>query len=69
VMPTMNGADLARALSPQRPGMAVLFVSGYTDDAISRHGVLEPGVAFLEKPFNPGELAHRVREILDALPR
>jgi PAS domain S-box-containing protein len=69
VMPTMNGADLARALSPQRPGMAVLFVSGYTDDAISRHGVLEPGVAFLEKPFNPGELAHRVREVLDARPR
>jgi PAS domain S-box-containing protein len=64
VMPAMNGAELVRRLMPTRPEMAVLFVSGYTDDAIVHHGVLEPGTAFLEKPFSPDQLVRRVREVL-----
>jgi hypothetical protein len=46
--------------------MKILFISGYTDDALARHGVLEPGTALLQKPFTPVALAHKVREVLDA---
>ena len=48
------------------PDLKVLFTSGYTDDAISHHGVLEPGFAFLSKPYTPTALARRVREMLDS---
>ena len=65
VMPGMGGPELARQLQAVRPGLPVLFVSGYTDDAIVQHGVLEPGVEFLQKPFTPDALARRVREVLD----
>jgi two-component system cell cycle sensor histidine kinase/response regulator CckA len=66
IMPKMNGAQLATVLSAQRPEMKVLYVSGYTDDTIVRHGVLEPGLAFLQKPFSPKTLARKVCELLTA---
>jgi PAS domain S-box-containing protein len=66
VMPLMSGPDLAKRLAGARPDMRVLCMSGYTDDSIVRHGVLESNVAYLQKPFNPGSLTTRVREVLDA---
>jgi two-component system, cell cycle sensor histidine kinase and response regulator CckA len=64
IMPGMSGRQLASHLSVARPLMKVLFVSGYTDDTIAHHGVLEPGVAFLQKPFSPSALGHKVSEVL-----
>ncbi len=66
VMPGASGRDLARRLSESRPETRVLYVSGYTDDAIVHHGMLEPGLHFLQKPFTPAMLAKKVREVLDA---
>ncbi|MGB7924342.1 MAG: ATP-binding protein [Pyrinomonadaceae bacterium] len=66
VMPQMGGHELAEQLRPLRPDMKVLYMSGYTDDAIAHHGVLDAGTAFLEKPFTARALAHKVREVLNA---
>ena len=66
VMPGMGGRELAGRLGQIRPGLRVLYVSGYTDDAIVDHGVLEAGVAFLQKPFTSAGLARKVRMVLDA---
>lgn len=66
VMPEMDGRKLADEIVQKRPGIKVLFSSGYTDDAIVRHGVLEPGVCFIQKPYLPKALARKVREVLDA---
>jgi CheY-like chemotaxis protein len=65
VMPQMSGRELAEQLSPVRREMKVLYMSGYTDDAIVHHGVLDEGMAFIEKPFTPNTLTRKLREVLD----
>jgi len=66
VMPQMGGRELAEQVARLRPATKVLFMSGYTDDAIVHHGVLGAGMFFIQKPFAPDALARKVREILDA---
>ena len=65
IMPLMGGEDMVKELKPILPRALVMFMSGYTDDALSEHGVLDPGIYFLEKPFTPIRLANKVREVLD----
>ncbi|MDB5047198.1 MAG: hypothetical protein JWO30_269 [Fibrobacteres bacterium] len=64
VMPGMGGRDLAERLGRERPSMRMLFISGYTDDAILHHGVLDGDTAFMNKPFPPASLLEKVRELL-----
>jgi two-component system cell cycle sensor histidine kinase/response regulator CckA len=66
IMPGMNGRELAERLGKIRSGMRCLFVSGYTADIIARHGFLDEGVRFLQKPFSRLTLAVKVREVLDS---
>ena len=66
VMPGMNGRELARELSTRRPEMKILFMSGYAENGIVNQGVLEEGIAYIQKPFEARVLARRVRELLDA---
>ena len=63
-MPGMSGQTLAASLIPANPDLRTLFMSGYTDEAVARHGVLGPDVALLQKPFGPMDLACKIREIL-----
>jgi CheY-like chemotaxis protein len=64
VMPRMGGRALAARLAAAHPGLKVLFLSGYTDDAVVRHGVSEAEAAFLQKPFTPAALLHKIGEVL-----
>jgi CheY-like chemotaxis protein len=66
VMPLVSGKELAERLQAERPGVRVLFVSGYASEAVERHGVLAPDSRFLQKPIAPDALARAARELLDA---
>jgi PAS domain S-box-containing protein len=65
VMPRVSGRELAERLATLRPGLRVLYMSGYADDAIVQHGVLDPGTRFIGKPFSSADLTRKVREVLD----
>ena len=67
VMPQISGAELARRIALIRPELKVLFMSGYTDDSIVRHGVLDSRMAFLQKPFTPESLTRKLREVLTSV--
>lgn len=65
VMPLMSGPELAQRLTRERADMKVLFMSGYTDNEMARHGILERDVNFIQKPFTPSLLSRKIREVLD----
>ena len=65
VMPKMGGRELSEKLLEEYPKLRVLYISGYTDNAIAHHGVLDEGVSLLQKPFSSQSLAEKVREVLD----
>ncbi len=64
VLPLMSGRQIVERLMPLRPEMKVIFMSGYTDDAVLQHGILDSGVEFLQKPITPASLTRKVREVL-----
>jgi len=65
VLPQMNGRELAERLAAMRPGLRVVYMSGYAPEKVFGHGVLEEGMDFLQKRFREDELARKVREVLD----
>jgi two-component system cell cycle sensor histidine kinase/response regulator CckA len=68
VMPQMSGPEVAKRIAQTRPGIKVLCMSGYTDETVFRHGILEAGIAFIQKPITPESLLSKVREVLDGPP-
>jgi FixJ family two-component response regulator len=67
VMPNMSGRELVQHLRDSANELPVLYMSGYTDDAMENHGIFEPDIPFLQKPFTPDSLSRKVREVLDSL--
>jgi CheY-like chemotaxis protein len=65
VMPGVSGREVAKLVTARWPGVKVLFMSGYTENSIIHHGVLDDGTFFLAKPFTPSALTNKVREVLD----
>lgn len=65
VMPQMSGKELAQKLQNICPGVKALFISGYTGNAVEHHGMLDPGIDFIQKPFTSHEFLTKIREILD----
>jgi two-component system cell cycle sensor histidine kinase/response regulator CckA len=65
IMPRMNGRELSAHLKPLLPGIKVIYMSGYTDEAVSEHGMLAPGVEYIQKPFPPDALVKKIRSVLD----
>jgi CheY-like chemotaxis protein len=65
VMPGASGPELTRQLTEQRPALRVIYMSGYTEEAIVQHGVIKPGIAFLNKPFTSEALGQKIREVLE----
>jgi CheY-like chemotaxis protein len=68
VMPLMNGHELATRLHSIRPGTKILYMSGYADEVLAFHGIAQPEIAFIQKPFTPSELAGKVETVLSADP-
>jgi two-component SAPR family response regulator len=64
ILPKLSGRVVSERVRTIHPRVKILYMSGYTDDAISRHGVLDPGIAFLQKPFRRDDLTRRIAEIL-----
>jgi CheY-like chemotaxis protein len=65
VMPGASGPELTRQLTERQPGLKVIYMSGYTEDAITHHGVLNPGIDFIHKPFTSATLSRKIRDVLD----
>ena len=65
-MPEMSGRQVFEAVAAKRPGIKVLYMSGYTEDVIAHHGILEAGILFIQKPFSGQKLSEKVREALDS---
>ena len=65
VMPGASGPELSAQLEERRPGLKVIYMSGYTEEAIVQHGVLKPGISFLSKPFTSDSLGEKIRQMLE----